>query len=403
MEILYVGGSYPQKHVIHNLTKAGHIVTLTDATRDAPSAAFASNFFQIDATDTASLLETAKNILIEHDRLLTYGIADYACASCAIINKKLKIEHQNPEAINAMIDKNRARALFRSANLPMPEVIWSGNSSDFDKNIADSIVARHPNTADVIVKPNTSSASLGVSKCFLHDTESLTNSVRSTIEFGNEASIEQHVSGEIWNMDLLVVDGEPHLISLTQRIGHKNLDFLPCAQIQIPLREQNDLSKYNELAYCIAKTLNYHAGPMTVDFVMSAEGPVILEVSPHFHMAGMEILRGNGNPMLAWAEYMSGNSRWATHINPSNDNAGLLMMIRANTTGILESIRDEAILQSNELVADYLRLKKNGTKISALDARSSLISLAWLTAQTSNQLKKFLQRHNDVFVPKMTS
>jgi hypothetical protein len=293
--------------------------------------------------------------------------------------------------------------LFRSANLPMPEVIWSGKSSEFDKNFADSIVARHLHTAEVIVKPNTSSASLGVSKCVLNDTVSLTNSVRSTLEFGNEASIEQHVSGEIWNMDLLVADGEPHLISLTQRIGHKNLDFLPSAQIQIPLRELDDLSKYNELAYCIAKTLNYHAGPITVDFVMSAEGPVILEASPHFHMAGLEILRGNGNPMLAWAEYMSGNSEWATQLNPSNDNAGLLMMIRATSTGVLESVRDEAILQSDDLVADYVRIKKNGTKINALDARSSLISLAWLTARTSDQLNKFLQRHDDVFVPEMTS
>ena len=114
--------------------------------------------------------------------------------------------------------------------------------------------------------------------------ESLTNSVRSTIEFGNEASIEQHVSGEIWNMDLLVVDGEPHLISLTQRIGIKisTSCHAPRSKYRLEL-EQNDLSKYNELAYCIAKTLNYRAGPMTVDFVMSAEEPVILEVSPHFH------------------------------------------------------------------------------------------------------------------------
>ena len=79
--------------------------------------------------------------------------------------------------------------------------------------------------------------------------------------------------------------------------------------------------------------------------------------------------------MLAWAEYMSGKSRWANYINSSNDNAGLLMMIRANNRYFGE-YKDEAILQSNELVADYLRLKKNGTKINALDARSSLISLA---------------------------
>lgn len=401
MEILYVGGSYPQKFVIESLTKAGHIVTLTDAKSNPPSAVFASDFLQINAIDTVSLIKTASGIQSKNGSLLTYGIADYACASCATINEKLKIDHQNSDAMRAMIDKDRSRVLLKAANVPVPEVIWSGKTAVFDVRLANSIMASHPHIADVIVKPNKSSASSGVSKCFLHDSQKLINSVMSALEFGNESSIEQYVSGDIWNLDLLVTDGEPHLISLTQRIAHENLDFLPSAQIQIPLREIDDISKYTEMAHCIVKAFNYYAGPMTVDFIMSSEGPIILEASPHFHMAGMEILRGNGNPMLAWVEYMSGNREWAEHINRTHDKAGLLMMIRADATGILQGISKEAILRSNEFVVDYIRLKDNGAKLDALDARSSLISLAWLTAQTSKQLKTFAQQHNQVLVPQL--
>ena len=401
MEILYIGGSYPQKCIIESLTKAGHIVTVTDATRNPPSAVFASDFLQINAIDTISLLKTAREIYGKQGDLLTYGVADYACASCAIINQQLKIDHQSPSAIRTMIDKNRSRVLLKAANLPVPEVIWSGKSNEFSIPLANSIIARHPHIMDVIVKPNKSSASSGVIKCILHDRQKLISAVKSALKFGNEVSIEQYVSGEIWNMDLLVADGETHLISLTRRIDHESLDFLPSAQIQIPLREIDNISKYTELARCIAKALNYDAGPMTVDFVMSARGPIILEASPHFHMAGMEILRGNGNPMLAWVEYMSGNCKWAEHINAVNDKAGLLMMIRANTTGILRDIKQEASLQSNAFLVDYIRLKKNGTKIDALDARASLLSLAWLTARTSDELTAFVRQQNDVLVPQM--
>lgn len=399
LTILYIGGSYPQRHAISSLVKAGHRVVLTDAKSNPPCAQFASDVMQVDATNTRALINVAKSIYPECQQFLVYGIADYACSSIITINQELGLKQQNPDAMRSMIDKNRSKELLLKNKLPVPRTVWSGKPNKLSNDAIHTLIKTNINVDEVIVKPNNANASTGVRKCLLRDFLNLKDAIKYAEKFGDEIVIEEYLAGQIWNMDVLVTNGKPDIISFTQRVPHCSFDFLPSAQIQIPIKEMHEISCFEELADEIARAFEYEDGPMTIDYILTETGPVILEISPHFHMISMEILRENGNPILGWAEHLSGNINWREYIKHDREMAGLMMMIKGTEKGIIHGVSNERDLIGNKHLQDYVRLKQNGDQIDTIDARGALVSLAFLTAQTSKELREFMDNQGKTYVP----
>ena len=75
---------------------------------------------------------------------------------------------------------------------------------------------------------------------------------------------------------------------------HKNLDFLPCAQIKYRLESKMISQNIMNWLIVLQKLSIIVFGPMTVFCDVNIEGLLYWNESPHFHMAGMEILREVG-------------------------------------------------------------------------------------------------------------
>lgn len=385
--ILYVGGSYPQKIALVHLEEAGFKIILTDINPNPPGSPFASRVFLADATDHKEIERIANRVLKDSNELITYGIADYACGSCAHVNESLKLNGQLPSATRAMIDKVETKMLLRSNDVPVPLSIWSGNQNDFSLSIYQEIILNTSPNTQVIVKPSNSNASQGTFQCSLSHYEVLCENIQNASQFSETVAIEEFYSGEIRNIDLLVADGKVDLISMTRRIDDQLLPFLPSAQIQEPLSNIEEAADLKALAFKIAEAFDFAPGPMTVDYIQSPSGPVILEVSPHFHLISLELHRGNGNPQLAWFDYLRNKPDWRKNLQPSCEQAGIFLMIRAGEIGIVDGVQQEKELLKHPMLKDYFRLKEDGSQIRDLSGRGGLVSIAWLVAPTVAELE----------------
>lgn len=381
--ILYVGGSYPQCVAIKSLVDAGFDVHVADRQNCPPAQIVATQTHVVSATDTEALT-TLGRALSENGSLFAYGIADFACDSVAEINRTLVLGGQAPDTMLAMTDKNRTKELLSRQGVDVPRALWAGEAETFD---AESFANANGDECQIIVKPGNANASAGVSLIDSGDIKSLKKAIDAAAAIDNRVVIEEFLAGEVRNLDVLVADGEVIPVSVTRRIADPGLDFLPMAQYQEPLSTYENVADLVLLAENIAHAFSFSEGPFTVDYIQTDRGPVVLEVSPHFHSIAMEIHRGNGNPLRAWFRYLSGDEDWRCDLATDREETGAFLMMRANMMGTLRGLRYEKELKALPITKDVYRLKRDGTVITDLSAHGGLVGLAWLTGDSRDAIE----------------
>lgn len=379
LKILYIGGSYSQHIAVQALAEKDFVVHVTDRTENPAAAKHAHSSHVVSATDAENLTVLARNLGSDRAQLATYGIADYACASVAHINAALSLPGQQADAVKVMIDKGETNRRLHSQGVDIPETLWRGDISNFELDNFLQTLTSQQSTEKVIVKPASANASVGVSCVSANLRAHLLQAIETAGAHDPSIVIEEFLEGEIRNIDVLVADGEVHLISMTRRIADRNIDFVPWAQYQEPLQSGESRVALEKMAYGIARAFDFAQGPFTVDYIQTARGPVVLEVSPHFHSIALEILRGNGNPHRAWFRYLRGDANWRDDLQARNETAGALLMLRAASLGRIVEVVHEEALRAHPMTRDFYRLKPNNAAILDLSAGGGMVAAAWLT------------------------
>jgi len=375
--ILFVGGSHTQRIAVRSLHKAGFDVHVTDRDMAPPCEVETPYVHHLDATDVNGIAALATRLQEDGTLIGAYGIADYAMPAVAAVNRLLGGRAASPAAMMTMIDKDATKLALRRGGVPTPGTLWAGDPDTFD---ARACAAPDPTVRELIVKPANVHASLGIARVSRGDSAALADAVRSAGVVARPVLVEEYLDGCIWNVDALAIDGVAHAVSVTRRIAHERLAFLPSVQIQPRRAEEPQFGRLAELAQRVATCLAYRNGPFTIDLIQAVSGPKVLEVSPHFHSITLEILRRNGNPLLAWMRYLAGDSGWQSDLEPSGELAGALAMLRAETLGRLVAIEGEDVLAHDSRCAAYVRLKPDGTVIRSRSAAGGLLALAWWIA-----------------------
>jgi hypothetical protein len=397
--ILYVGGSHPQRRAVRDLVRAGFEVHVTDRSIDPPCSAETPFIHRIDATDVSGMLELA-GALQGRGRLIgAYGIGDYAFPSVAAVNRMIGGRNPPADAVQRMIDKAATKEALARSGVPMAQTLWAGRASAFEP--AD--LRPDASVDDVIVKPVGVHASRGITQVPYRDNGALQAAVTAAGHESEHVLVEEFLTGDICNFDALMIEGEVVPVSMTYRIAHDTLSFLPSAQVQPAWNEVKNGDELLAIGRLVAKALGYHNGPFTIDYVQTKNGPRVLEVSPHLHSIALEVMRGNGNPLRGWFRYTAGEAGWRDDLDRSAETAGALIMLRATRLGVLKGIEGEAALQCDALSRDYFRCKPDGSSITSLSAAGGLVSLGWLAGGGASHIEDVARSHMRVLNPVIAS
>jgi carbamoylphosphate synthase large subunit len=380
---VYIGGSQPQIPALATLRSLGLAVVLVDRDPPAASVALADHVIVADATATQTIIDRLRPLQADHEILAVYGIADYAAESVAAVAQSFGAA--GPSGLEAahFVDKSRTSELLSAAGLSVPHVYWSGPAS----RAAESIGVLGELSGPVVVKVTSGNNSKGVRLCLSKDRAMPVSAARDLASQFPDAGlvVEEFVPGEIGNVDYLVLDDTCVPVSSTIRCADPTdptLSFrLEQPNPHFEALTGDGASPLAELGARVAEALGYKRGPFTIDVVHGRDGQLrILEVSPHFHCLSLDIERGNGNPISAYAAWLRGDPDWRRFLPPEHGaKPGILMQIFSSCCGRVLGFEGEDRMRQEKALRKLVLLAKPGQELRPQGAKDrSAIALAWI-------------------------
>jgi biotin carboxylase len=265
--LMVLGAGTYQIPVIRAAQSLGIAVLAIDRSADAPAAAIADHFAAVDTTDRARVLDLAKSSGIDG---IVSPCTDVAVPTQAFVAAELGLPGPPLESTLILTDKERFRAYQSGTGLLCPFHVTG---------FAEALLHSHWPEGRYVIKPARSSGSKGVFICAAAEVQS------ALIESGGfdpegRVVVERFVEGAQCTMEGFWVKDEITYAFVTDR-QTAGVPFPATTGHRWPSRVSAEVDQIIRSAVArICQDLALHDTPFDCDFVASAEGPVILELTP---------------------------------------------------------------------------------------------------------------------------
>ena len=295
--IIYLGGGLSQKLAIKSIRKENINIILIDRNLNCASKIYADIFLNLDLKDSKKIIQNLNLLKSKFNFISTYGVADYAMTSVAKINQKFKINGLNLKFAKLFTNKENSKKIFRESKIYTPRTIFYG------KEITSIIIRKIFNQKEnskITIKSIDQNNGRGVSTIKNFSKKKLINASKIAFKYSKYIMIEEYIEGKTYSVDCLINKEKSKIISTSLNLykqgeGKKNSSIIQPADLN-----KEKLRKLNINLKKLFNKLKNYVGPLTIDFIIFKDEFYFLEMSPHFHAASSEILRGNENPIVSF-------------------------------------------------------------------------------------------------------
>lgn len=265
--IMILGASILQLPAIEKATELGLRVVVLDMNPEAVGFKVPGVIKEIISTiDIPAAIATAKKY--EIDGVMTLA-TDMPMRTVASVAKACSLVGISEETAIKATDKSEMRLALRSASVPVPEFYRVANQEEFLSAVG------HLNGA-FMVKPADSSGSRGI-----FEVEKKSDAEKA-YEYARKFSrngivvVEECMIGPEVSVETLTIDGEVHVIQITDKIttgvphfvemGHTQPTRLKCAE------------EIKKVAIAANKAIGIQNGPSHTEIIVTEEGPKVVEL-----------------------------------------------------------------------------------------------------------------------------
>ena len=213
--LLFLGASVSQLPAIRHARAAGHRVVAVDGDTHALGFEIADVCINVDFTSVSEVIAAAR----EHDVDGVLAVSsDRAVLPAAEIAQALGLPGLDPGVARAMTDKPTMRVQLEAADVPQPKHAVLTRSSDLQ-----AAAAAVPLPA--VLKPADSGGQRGL--FMIEEPADIERHLDDALSFSpsGHAMLEEYVDGIELNGILVVRDGEPTLITLSDRLRPAGVGF----------------------------------------------------------------------------------------------------------------------------------------------------------------------------------
>ncbi len=362
--VIFLGGGISQKIFIKSITNLGFKVILIDKDKNCPSKNDADIFLNINIKNYQKIISKLNKLKLNYDYISSYAVADYAVRTLVKINKKFKIDGLNKSFINFFINKEISKKHFIDSGINVPKTIFYGNLKQFGYFIKDLKKIEKK----IVVKCTDQNNSRGLSIINSPNIISVKKKAYHSFKFSKKIIIEEFLKGKTYSIDCIVLKNKIKLISTSENthISKNKIDNFCVSQ---PAKlDKRIINLIQSLIKKIFRKFNSYKGPITIDFIISNKKIYFLEISPHFHSASSEILRGNGNPLVDYIKFLKSNKI----LNLKRKTKKIITIIKKfkiNRTSEIEILLNKNIQLKKKLIFYEFHLSnhnKNNTKLLTL-------------------------------------
>lgn len=267
-KVLIIGASILQLPAIRKAKELGYYVGVADYNPNAIGIAEADEFFNVSTIDIDGVVKVAQKFKPDGIMTLATDMPMRAVAKACEVCHLPGISFDT--AIKAT-DKGEMIKAFEAAGVDHPWYFIIPAQPDL-KNVIDQI------TYPCIMKPTDNAGSRGVVLC--HSREELENEYEYSHHEsrGGVVIIEEYLQGPEFSIEVMVVDGEPHVLQITDKLTTGAPHFVEMGHSQ-PTRETKDnQEKISDLACRAVKAVGINIGPAHVEMILTKDGPKMVEL-----------------------------------------------------------------------------------------------------------------------------
>jgi len=272
METLLVLAAGPLQLPAVTTAKRMHLrVVAADGDPEAPGMALADAAHAVDITDAEACLAVARR---EKVRGVIHICSEVSMLPLGRINEELGLKGIDWQTARRATNKELMRRAFQAGGAPSPRSI--GAASEEAALAAAEEIGR-----PLIVKPSRNSGSRGVTRLTAEDgRDKLIEAFRYALGESRDPTvvIEEFVEGPEFSVEMLVWDGRPHVLAVTDKETTGPPHFVEMGHSQ-PTRQPPDVrAAIVRAAILGARALGIDWAAVHAEVKLSPRGPVIIEI-----------------------------------------------------------------------------------------------------------------------------
>lgn len=225
-KLLILGGIPRTCFLVKRAKMMGVYVIVADFDENSPAKKIADEAILVDATDVNALTKYCKEYGVDG---VTTAFVDFLMPVCLEVAKNCGMPcYMTETMIKVSTDKNAFKKMCNEYDVPVPK-----SFEIIPENLTnEALDLPYP----VFVKPFDGSGSRGANVCY--NSKEFESSYKEALKWSKKggAVVEQYLTGTDIGLDYLLIDGEPYLLSMWDRlvtdgrpsaINHADLQILP--------------------------------------------------------------------------------------------------------------------------------------------------------------------------------
>lgn len=361
-KMMILGAGELQIPAIRKAKELGYQIILVDYNENAPGFALADVKLVVSTLDQEQVLKEARRL--KPDVVIT-STSDGPVRTAAYVNEKLgkrpDLSYEN--ALCATI-KSKMRDRLKECGVPIPKYFAA---ADFDA-FAEAVNALN---GHCIVKPADNAGSRGVVLLdLLHPDETMERVYQYSREQSRNGTVmvEEVMTGPEVSVEALVIGGEPHIITVTDKYITPPPYFVELAHCEPCVLDEDTIIETKAVAAQAIKAIGIENAPAHVEIKVTEDGPKIVELAARL---GGDFITSRLVPLSTGIDLVGASVLLAVgerpDLTPGRQQGAAIHFIHTQQEGTLSEIVLPAAGQAGiEEIAVYKKLgeKVNGTRSS---------------------------------------
>lgn len=375
-KLMILGASILQLPAIEKAKEMGLEVIAVDMNPDAVGFTVPGVEKEVISTiDTPAILEAAKRHKI--NGIMTLA-SDMPMQSVAVVSHELGLVGISVETALKATHKVFMRDALKENGVPIPMYFRSG-----EKEVFRCAVKKIQNAGyKCIVKPADNSGSRGV--YLLDENSDIDAAYEYTVKYSHsgEVIVEEFMEGSEVSVETLAVDGNIHVIQITDKITTGAPYFVEMGHTQPSMLSDDVKQKISELAVAANKAIGIKNGPSHTEIKVTKDGAKIIELGARL---GGDCITTHLVPLSTGINMVECSIRIALGEKPDLTrkwNKGSAIRYLKSETGIVKEIRGATDVKTIPGVEQVYIVHGIGERIR--DVKNSLDRVGFVITQADN-------------------
>lgn len=362
-KLLIIGASILQVPAIKKAKELGYYVGVIDYNPHAIGIPLADEYFNVSTIDIEGVTETARSF--HPDGIMTLA-TDMPMRSIAKAAEACGLPGISMDCAIKATDKGEMIKVFKSAGVAHP---WYHIVPDGEAfcQVTEQL------TFPCIMKPVDNSGSRGV--VLAHNREEL----ESFYEYSRQESrcggviIEEYMEGPEVSVEIIVLDGVPHVLQVTDKLTTGAPHFVEMGHSQPSRLPAADLDAIRDLAARAALAVGIKNGPAHAEVMLTADGPKMVEIGARL---GGDCITTHLVPLSTGVDMIRATIEIACGITPDLEpkwNKGAAIRYFDVPHGVIQSIKGIDEARSTAGVQEICFVKSLGDTVGEIGSSTDRV------------------------------